>query len=87
MIRAQMQQILEAQGVRPIATQGAVFDPSLHEAIETVSVDGKDDHAVVAEVLKGYTINGRVLRPAKVKVNIIKKEEAKEADTCGCNKI
>jgi len=95
MIRAQMQQIMEAQGIRPIPAEGVVFDPSLHEAIETVSLDDRDDHTIVAEVVKGYTINGRVLRPAKVKVNIKKKEEAKvaEADgkegpgTCGCNKI
>jgi len=100
MIRAQMQQIMEAQGIKPIPAEGAKFDPSLHEAIETISLDDKDDHAIVAEVVKGYTMNGRVLRPAKVKVNVKKKEGAKVADakvaeakgnegpgTCGCNKI
>jgi len=48
-----------------------VFDPNLHEAIEMVKDDIKDNNIVVEEVQKGYKLNNIVIRPSKVKVNQI----------------
>ena len=54
-----------------IESVGKPFDPMVHEALEEVTVDDKmRDGIVVAELQKGYTMQGRVLRPAKVTVGI-----------------
>lgn len=61
---------LEQNGVKPIDSTGATFDPELHEAIAMVPV--KDENLkgkVIDTPTKGYTINGdKVLRFAKVAV-------------------
>jgi len=57
--------ILEANGVSEMKALGERFDPSLHEAV--VQVEGESDK-VIAVVQKGYMLNDRVLRPARVKV-------------------
>jgi molecular chaperone GrpE len=57
--------ILEANGVSEMKASGAQFDPSLHEAV--MQVEGESDE-VIAVVQKGYMLNDRVLRPARVKV-------------------
>lgn len=60
---------LEQNGVKPIESTGATFDPEFHEAIAMVPVD---DEALKGKVIdtptKGYTINDKVLRFAKVAV-------------------
>jgi len=56
---------LEAQGVKPIMTLGMAFDPSLHEAVRQ---DKGQEGVVIAEYQKGYTLNGKLLRPARVVV-------------------
>ena len=59
---------LERHGVAPVDPVGAPFDPKLHEAMSVLaSADAEPDS--VAEVLqKGYTLNGRLVRPARVVV-------------------
>lgn len=70
MVRDQFYEVLTRFGVAPIPAQGAMFDPSLHEAVERV-VDGTVcEGTIVEEVLPGYTLNGRVVRAAKVKVAV-----------------
>jgi molecular chaperone GrpE len=56
---------LESLGVQPITTSGQKFDPALHEAV--MAEEGGGEH-VVAELRRGYTMNGNVIRPALVKV-------------------
>ena len=72
-IRSQFAKILGKQEVREIQTIGKKFDLQLHEGLMMTNEKDKDDGAVLEEFQKGYTINGKVLRPAKVKVN--KKEK------------
>jgi molecular chaperone GrpE len=70
MVRDQLYDVLTRFGVAPIPAQGAMFDPAFHEAVERV-VDGSvSEGTIVEEVLPGYTLNGRVIRPAKVKVAV-----------------
>jgi molecular chaperone GrpE len=45
-----------------------MFDPELHEAVETVAVAPEDEGKVVAEYTRGYKLGDRLLRPARVKV-------------------
>lgn len=65
-VKKQFQDFLKEQGVEEIKSVGEKFDPNLHEVVE--EAEGKESGIVLEEIQKGYTINGRLLRPAKVKV-------------------
>lgn len=63
------QMTLEKAGVKPIEALGHEFNPNVHQAVAQVeSADGRD-HIAVEEVRKGYLLEGRLLRPAMVKVS------------------
>jgi molecular chaperone GrpE len=61
---------LERLGVRPFVTVGQPFDPTRHEAVSRVERADVDDQTVVAEALRGYEFQDRVLRPAQVVVAV-----------------
>lgn len=65
------EQNLEQLGVQGIPSVGTAFDPAIHEAMGQASDASVAADFVAAEVQRGYTLNGRVLRPAKVLVNKI----------------
>jgi molecular chaperone GrpE len=64
----QLTGILEKFGVQTITAAGCQFDPACHEAVMRVEDTGQPDGLVVAELQKGYTAGGKVLRPSMVKV-------------------
>ena len=67
LVYAKLVDTLRAEGLERIEAQGEPFDPELHEALMQ-SGEGDGD-PVVADVLRpGYTLKGRVLRPAGVRV-------------------
>ena len=68
MIRKQFHILLEQKGVKKIESVGKKFDPTLHEAIETVEVDSDRDGIIIEEIQAGYLLKDRLLRPAVVKV-------------------
>ncbi len=68
-VEKQLEQIFEQFGVQKIKTIGEAFDPKLHEAISTEVVEGVEPNKIIAEIESGYTLNGTVLKPAKVKVS------------------
>ena len=59
---------LEQHGIKPINTEGAKFDPNLHQAIAEVPGNGKPPGTIVDVVQVGYQIGERLLRPAMVTV-------------------
>ena len=61
---------LERLGVRPFVAVGQPFDPTRHEAVGRVERADVEDHTVVAEPLRGYLFQDRVLRPAQVVVAV-----------------
>lgn len=69
----QLVDVLAAEGLAIIPAEGEPFDPSVHEA---VSGGGEGDLEVDTEMRRGYTLKGRVLRPALVAVSA--KEDAGE---------
>ncbi len=73
LIYRKFQAVLEMNGVREIEADGQPFDPNLHEA---VMFGEGEDGKVMNVVQKGYTLNGRVLRPAMVVVGRGGKEES-----------
>ena len=64
----QLMATLANHGVKPIETEGARFDPNLHQAIAEVPGEGRTAGTIVNVVQTGYTIAGRLLRPAMVTV-------------------
>ena len=57
---------LERFGIVEVDPAGEPFDPELHEAISMQPSDTVEPGSVVSVVQKGYTLNGRLLRPAMV---------------------
>lgn len=68
LIAQQFQAKLRKMGVEPIDVIGEPFDPARHEAVLMVAKDGVESQRVVDEVQRGYTLQGEVLRPARVTV-------------------
>ena len=66
MVKQQFGEVLKNNGLEEIETSGKEFDPSLHEALMQREEEGKAANLVLEEVQKGYILNGRVLRAAKV---------------------
>jgi molecular chaperone GrpE len=68
LVYAKLADALKAEGLQRIEAAGAQFDPEKHEALmQTGEADG--EQLVVADVLRpGYTLKGRVIRPAGVRV-------------------
>lgn len=67
---------LQAQGLKPVKALGEPFDPQFHEAAKH---DAGEEGVVVGELLKGYMLNDRLLRPAQVIVGNGAGAEEKEA--------
>jgi molecular chaperone GrpE len=63
----QLQQVLNREGAQVVSSVGEIFDPSIHEAVEIANSPGHEDQ-VVQEYHKGYTLDGKLLRPARVQV-------------------
>lgn len=61
----QMMDILGKEGLAAISAQNELFDPEVHEA---VSGGGDGELVVIAELRRGYTLKGRVIRPTLVAV-------------------
>jgi molecular chaperone GrpE len=68
LIYRKLLQAFEADGVKPIETQGAFFDPSLHEAISQEDHPDLESGQIIGVVQTGYMLGERVLRPARVRV-------------------
>jgi len=68
MIQLQMQKFLKDIGIERIKTAGEKFDPNLHDPMEVEDTAGKDDGMIVAELKPGYKFNGKLLRPASVRI-------------------
>jgi len=62
-------EVLARHGLQPIAAVGAPFDPARHEAMMQQASDGHATPTVLDELQRGYELNGRVLRPARVIVS------------------
>ncbi len=68
LIDKQFHDALAKLGVQPIPTEGALFDPNLHQAVQMVDTDDAEDNHVLDELQRGYKLKERLLRPAMVRV-------------------
>ena len=68
-IHTQLTQALSTAGVSAFSPEGETFDPARHESVETVAVtDVKMDNVVTKVHQRGYLLDGKVIRPARVAV-------------------
>jgi len=66
LVRERVQRILWDRGMRDIAAEAATFDAEIHVAVDVAQ--GEPPDLVCAVLRRGYTLRGRVLRPAEVLV-------------------
>lgn len=66
----QLVDVFKQLGVSPMRVEGEPFDPSLHEAVLREPSDEHPEDVVIAELQRGYHLDGRVLRHALVKVSM-----------------
>lgn len=64
----ELHQVLETHGVEVVKALGEKFDPQVHEAVGVVERDDVQDGIVVDEVQRGYLLNGRLIRPSRVRI-------------------
>jgi molecular chaperone GrpE len=77
LVERKFKTILEGQGVKPILALGMAFDPNFHEALRQ---DKGEEGMVIGEFQKGYTLNDKLLRPARVVVGNGEVEDTKEEE-------
>ena len=69
MVASELNRFLKSEGVDVLETVGQKFNPHEHEAVEQMAVENEEDNnKIVEELQKGYKLNGRLLRAARVKV-------------------
>lgn len=76
LIHRDLLDILVRAGLDPVDTKGKIFDPHLHQAVESVESDRHRDQEIVEELQRGYKLRQRLLRPAVVKVAVAPKAAA-----------
>lgn len=76
MIYNKLSKLLSDHGVKPIKSKGEKFDTFKHEVLCTQESDGDED-VIVEEIQKGYEMNGKIIRYAKVKITKAKKSVGK----------
>lgn len=72
LIFKQLTGVLEALGVKPITAVGMRFDPHIHEAVVSESTDEYEPDIVMQEIIRGYRLGDKLIRPAMVKVSVKK---------------
>jgi molecular chaperone GrpE len=68
-INQQIKSFLKGQDIEEIKAVGEQFNPNFHESVGEISnIQHPTPNTIVEEVQKGYTLHGKVIRPAKVKI-------------------
>ena len=68
MVQKQFAGVLQTNGVTEVKTLGEKFDPNFHEAMTQIADKEKEEEEIIQEFQKGYVLNGRLMRAAKVVV-------------------
>ncbi|MAF76702.1 MAG: nucleotide exchange factor GrpE [Halobacteriovoraceae bacterium] len=66
MVRNQFLNTLKNNGLEKVNALGEIFDPNFHEAMAQQPAEGKKDQEIIQVFQHGYSLNGRLLRAAKV---------------------
>jgi len=68
LIHQRFNNVLEEHGVSAFESEGKTFDPAIHEAMTMIDGNGEQSGTVYSEYRRGYLMNGKLLRPARVAV-------------------
>ncbi len=68
--RIQLANVLDGAGLLPVASDGQHFDPNVHEAVMSQPSEEHEEGTIVQTFERGYLLNGKPIRPAKVVVAI-----------------
>jgi molecular chaperone GrpE len=68
LIDRQFHDVLAKLGVEPVPAKGMAFDPNIHQAVQMMPTNEVPENHVVEELLRGYKLRDRLLRPAMVLV-------------------
>lgn len=69
LIKSQLEDILKRNGVEKIKVEiGEIFNPEFHEAVVSINSDKPAD-TIIEEIEAGYILNGKIIRPTRVKVS------------------
>ena len=72
LIYKQLNGVLDALGVKPVLAVGERFDPHVHEAVVTEATDDFEPDTVMQEIVRGFRVGDKLIRPALVKVAVKK---------------
>lgn len=72
LIHKQLNGVLDAFGVKPVPAEGETFDPHVHEAVVTEPTDEYEPDTVMQEIVRGFRLGDKLIRPALVKVAVKK---------------
>ena len=64
----ELHQVLELHGVTMVQAVGEIFNPQLHEAVAAVESANEKEGTILDEVQRGYVLNGRLIRPSRVRI-------------------
>ncbi len=64
----ELRQVLELHGVKVLQTAGQTFDPQFHEAVAAIESKDAKEGTILDEVQRGYVLNGRLIRPSRVRI-------------------
>jgi molecular chaperone GrpE len=82
LVRTQLLQTLQQEGLERVPVLGLPYDPAFSEAVSTQAVDDPEHHhVVVRELLRGYRLHGRVARASRVVVGEYREGEKAEGDS------
>jgi len=68
LIKMQLEDILKKYGLEPIKSIGEKVDLNFHEPVGEIESD-KEEGTIMEEIQRGYMLNGKILRPARVKIS------------------
>ena len=66
--REQLAEVLAEEGLLPVASDGEPFDPNVHDAVMGQPSEEHEDGTIIQTFQRGYLLNGKPIRPAKVVV-------------------
>ena len=72
LIYKQLNGVLDAFGVKPVAAEGELFNPHVHEAVVTEETDEYEPDTVIQEIVRGFKLGDKLIRPSLVKVAVKK---------------
>ena len=70
LIYQRLYEALKKMGLEPIPTEGTLFNPHIHHAVEMVDTKEHPDQTILEEYQRGYNFKGRLIRPAMLKVAV-----------------